>query len=90
LCLADDLGTRDLSWAGRPEDAGNVAKLHNAVQAGDVNTVRAMLTSNPSLAMSIDEHKFQPIHLLEMDAIEKSLLFFSPMKPTLTPKLTRE
>lgn len=54
-------------------DAGSVAKFHNAVQAGDVNAVRTMLASNSSLATSLDEHKYQPIHLLDMECNEDIL-----------------
>lgn len=46
------------------EDAGSVAKFHNAVQAGDVKAARTILASNPSPETSADEHEFQPIHLI--------------------------
>lgn len=55
------------------QDAGSVAKFHNAVQLGDANAVRTMLFTNPSLATSVDEHKFQPIHLLDMECNEDIL-----------------
>ncbi|MBY5549625.1 ankyrin repeat domain-containing protein [Rhizobium leguminosarum] len=41
-------------------------KFHDAVHVGDVTTVRAMLAAEPSLATSVDEDRFQPIHLLDM------------------------
>lgn len=49
------------------QDAGSVAKFHKAVRVGDAQIVKSMLTTNPSLATSVDEHKFQPIHLLDME-----------------------
>jgi len=54
-------------------DAGGVAKFHNAVEAGDVHAVRSMLASSPSLATSVDRHKFQPLHLLDMECNEDIL-----------------
>ncbi|PDT16380.1 hypothetical protein CO670_13570 [Rhizobium sp. J15] len=43
-----------------------VKKFHDAVHAGDITTVRTMLAAEPSLATSVDEYRFQPIHLLDM------------------------
>lgn len=47
-------------------DADSIKKFHDAVQIGDVETVKAMLSAEPAFATSTDEHKFQPIHLLDM------------------------
>ncbi|OWV64659.1 hypothetical protein ATY76_20270 [Rhizobium sp. R339] len=43
-----------------------IKKFHDAVHAGNVATVRTMLAAEPSLATSVDEYRFQPIHLLDM------------------------
>lgn len=47
-------------------DTAMIKKFHNAVHIGDVKTVKTMLTADPALATSVDEYKFQPIHLLDM------------------------
>lgn len=47
-------------------DASLVKKFHDAVHIGNVASVRAMLATDPALATSVDEYKFQPIHLLDM------------------------
>ena len=43
-----------------------VRAFHDAVHEGNVAEVRAMLKTNPALATSEDEYKFQPIHLMDM------------------------
>ncbi|MBY3186663.1 ankyrin repeat domain-containing protein [Rhizobium laguerreae] len=56
-----------LSFSSATATNAEVAeKFHDAVQVGDVTTVRAMLAADPSLAISVDEYRFQPIHLLDM------------------------
>ncbi|MGU3401649.1 ankyrin repeat domain-containing protein [Brucellaceae bacterium D45D] len=47
-------------------DADSIKKFHDAVQIGDVETVKAMLSAEPAFATPTDEHKFQPVHLLDM------------------------
>ncbi len=47
-------------------DANLIEKFHRAVHIGDTATVRTMLASDPALATSTDQYKFQPIHLLDM------------------------
>jgi len=46
---------------GEPEK-----KFHHAVHIGDINTVRSMISADPTLATSTGEFKFQPIHFLDM------------------------
>jgi uncharacterized protein len=41
-------------------------KFHDAVEIGDINTVRSMISADPALASSTGEYKFQPIHLLHL------------------------
>lgn len=43
-----------------------VRAFHDAVHEGNVAEVRAMLKTNPALATSEDEYRFQPIHLMDM------------------------
>lgn len=47
-------------------DGDAVRTFHDAVHAGEVETVRTMLATDPRLASSTDEYGFQPIHLLDM------------------------
>lgn len=47
-------------------DANAVKKFHHAVHLGDTAVVRTMLSADPALATSVDEYKFQPVHLLDM------------------------
>jgi len=47
-------------------DANLIKKFHDAVHIGDIAAVRTMLASDPALATSADQYKFQPIHLLDM------------------------
>lgn len=53
--------------------ADAIINFHNAVRSGDVSTVRTMLATDPSLARSVDEYKFQPVHLLDMECNEEIL-----------------
>lgn len=48
------------------QDAETIRKFHNAVHAGNVKAVKAMLAVTPALATSEDKYKFQPIHLMDM------------------------
>lgn len=54
-------------------DADAVDTFHHAVQVGDVQTVRAMIAADASLATSRDRFGFQPIHLLDMYPEEEVL-----------------
>ncbi|WHO24135.1 ankyrin repeat domain-containing protein [Agrobacterium tumefaciens] len=54
-------------------DGDAVRTFHDAVQMGEVETVRTMLTTEPGLATSKDEYGFQPIHLLDMYPDEEVL-----------------
>ena len=47
-------------------DANVTKTFHEAVHRGDVKTVQSLLGSDRALATSMDEYKFQPIHLLDM------------------------
>lgn len=53
---------------GRPEAAerADVTAFHEAVQRGDVPTVRAMLEKDASLATAVGKYGFRPIHLIDM------------------------
>lgn len=55
-----------LSVSHAAADPDTVKVFHKAVHVGDVNKTRAMLASDSSLATSVDEFRFQPIHLLDM------------------------
>jgi uncharacterized protein len=47
-------------------DADEVKAFHDAVHTGEVGDVSRMLKTDPALASSVDEYKFQPIHLMDM------------------------
>ncbi|TCV93168.1 ankyrin repeat protein [Luteibacter rhizovicinus] len=47
-------------------DIESIKTFHNAVHVGDIETVRTMLAKDATLATSVDEYEFQPIHLLDM------------------------
>jgi ankyrin repeat protein len=47
-------------------DVDTIKKFHVAVHIGDVETVKTMVAADPALATSVDEYKFQPVHLLDM------------------------
>lgn len=49
-----------------PMDIESIKTFHNAVHVGDIETVRTMLAKDATLATSVDEYEFQPIHLLDM------------------------
>ncbi|SCX27250.1 ankyrin repeat protein [Agrobacterium sp. DSM 25558] len=56
-----------LSAASATASDGNAMKaFHDAVHAGETETVRTMLAADPQLAISADKYGFQPIHLLDM------------------------
>ncbi|WP_164829478.1 hypothetical protein [Sinorhizobium meliloti] len=52
--------------------------------------MRTMLASNPSLATSVDEHQFQPIHILDMECNEDILDLLLANGATSTPETMRE
>lgn len=47
-------------------EPAEITAFHDAVRKGDVPTVRAMLARDGSLATSVGEYRFQPVHLLDM------------------------
>ena len=52
--------------AGSVAEPVTVKTFHDAVQRGDIASVRSMLSSDPSLATSRDQWAFQPIHLMDL------------------------
>nr|MDX8306234.1 ankyrin repeat domain-containing protein [Agrobacterium sp. rho-13.3]MDX8307435.1 ankyrin repeat domain-containing protein [Agrobacterium sp. rho-13.3] len=56
-----------LSAASATASDGNAMKaFHDAVHAGETETVRTMLAADSQLAISANKNGFQPIHLLDM------------------------
>lgn len=49
--------------AGEPAE---VKAFHGAVREGNVARVRTMLGKDGSLAVSVDEYRFRPVHLMDM------------------------
>ncbi len=56
----------DPSATAATMDEEPIRAFHDAVHMGDVEQVRALLAAHPSLAASLDEYRFQPVHLMDM------------------------
>ena len=58
-----------MAWTtsvGGAMEKEDVRLFHDSVRLGDIVTVRTMVTEEPLLATSVDEYRFQPVHLLDM------------------------